>query len=148
MSESSQVGTTAPRIPRPVVVAGLEFPPERLWKWYLDLLGEPTDTPFDPSLDIHAANTIADVVRPKGLRFIAAGDETARFVLVTQSKWFKGGYRGMPNEEIPLYPPDEGHYEQRARRLLRERWAGIGLQIDADALPYVTFLTGQNPELY
>ncbi len=112
------------RIPRPVVVAGLQFPPEVMWQWYLRLEGLPDDTPPDPSLYMNGVIAIADLVRRKSLRFTAHGEigEPLRFVMVTQAKWFEEGYVGMPKEEIPLYPPEEGKCEKRARRLLREKW--------------------------
>ncbi|RPD52536.1 hypothetical protein L227DRAFT_582055 [Lentinus tigrinus ALCF2SS1-6] len=133
------------RVPRPVVIAAIQLPEEEVWRWYLRIRKKDIDTPLDPGVLTYASMKIGDFVRRYGLRFIMTGElfDPPRYVLVTQSKWFDDGYLGMPTDEIPLYPEQEGKCETRARLYLK-KWKVQGV----DELPYVTYLTGVHPGLF
>ena len=92
-SAESLSGETTRRIPRPVVIAGIELSEEEVWRWYLRIRDrDPTD-PIDPSRLTAASCRIGDFVRRYGFRFVTTGEllDPPRYVLVTQSKWFNGG---------------------------------------------------------
>ncbi|TFK80896.1 hypothetical protein K466DRAFT_569373 [Polyporus arcularius HHB13444] len=132
------------RIPRPVVMAGIELPELEMWRWWLRIKKFDMKTPLDHGLRLLAVLDIGKFVRRFGFRFTVFGErpEPLRYILVTQSKWFHEGYLGMPEEEIPFYP-GPGKCEERARVFLQKcKIRG------AAELPYRTLLVGEDPSLY
>ncbi|RPD79474.1 hypothetical protein L226DRAFT_531259 [Lentinus tigrinus ALCF2SS1-7] len=144
-TETSESLDKPRRIPRPVVIAAIELPEEEVWRWFLRIRKQDSNTPLHRGTLTYAAIKIGDFVRRYGFRFIATGEllDPPRYVLVTQSKWFDDGYLGMPTDEIPLYPEQEGKCEKRARLYLK-KWEVQGV----DELKYVTYLTGVHPGLF
>lgn len=92
-----------------------------MWRWWLRIKKFDMKTPVDRGIRLLAVLDIGNFVRRYGFRFMAVfgeDSEPLRYILVTQSKWFHEGYMGMPEEQIPLYPP--GECEERARAYLQK----------------------------
>ncbi|TFK80463.1 hypothetical protein K466DRAFT_667658 [Polyporus arcularius HHB13444] len=132
------------RAPRPIVVAGIELPEEEMWRLWLRINKKDIKTPVDPGRCLVAVLKLGDFVRRYNFRFTVLGeeiDDPLGYLLVTQSKWFYEGYRGMPEEQIPLY--QEGKCEERARVFLKKcKVRG------AAELPFRTLLVGEDASLH
>ena len=109
------------RAPRQTVVAGIELFEQEMWRLWLRINKYDIKTPIERGQRLLAVLEIGDFVRRYGFRFTVFGEDSdpLRYILVTQSKWFPEGYRGMPEDQIPYYP-GPGKIEERARNFLKK----------------------------
>ena len=121
MSPATTLREDEIRAPRQTVVAGIELPEEEMWRLWLRIKKYDITTPVERGRRLLAVLHLGDFVRHYGFRFTVFGEELEplRYILVTQSKWFREGYLGMPEEQIPLYP-GPGKIEERARNFLKK----------------------------